>query len=171
MALAPNTLVRALQARFLERTQDASGAIYGTLVTAGTLLGAAEGTHDVLEITSTVVVTLLLYWVAHGYATVLGSPHPGDSWWIAARHELLAESAMITACVVPVAGLLAANGVGASFETSTSIALWLAVVMLFGWGIVAAQRTQQSRTGRLLSGVLFGVLGLVIVGLKTLLVH
>jgi hypothetical protein len=90
---------------------------------------------------------------------------------IAPNALVRALQAMITACVVPVAGLLAANGVGASFETSTSVALWLAVVMLFGWGILAAQRTHLSRTGRLLSGVLFGVLGMVIVGLKTMLVH
>src|SRR5438552_7311995 len=38
--------------------RHASGAIYGTLVTAGTILAASEGAQDVVEVGITVVVTL-----------------------------------------------------------------------------------------------------------------
>src|SRR5579884_1033406 len=120
-----------LPVRFATRRQDVSGSIYGTIVAAGTLLGAAEATHNVLEMAGTAVATVLIYWVAHAYAEVLGRPRPMSSFWAESRHELMAESTMMTACILPVAALLVASALGATFELATSIALWFAVGTLF----------------------------------------
>ena len=159
------------RALFMARREDASGSIYGTIVVAGTIVGAAEATHSILEIAETVIVTLVIYWVAHAYAEARGHAIPAASVWVEAGHELIAESTMITACILPVAALLVASALGADFEVATSIALWFAVAALFAWGLVAAHRTQLSGTRQLLSGVVFGLLGVVVVGLKTVIVH
>src|SRR5579859_1701414 len=96
--------------RVFERWHNPSGTIYGTIVAASTILAAAEGTHDVAEIALTVVATLLLYWVAHAYAEVLGGAHSDVPFWLATRDELAAESSMMSACVLPLAALLLATG-------------------------------------------------------------
>src|ERR1700694_2744248 len=100
---------------YLAPTRDASGVIYGTIVTESTMVAAAEGTHHVLEVAVTVVVTLFLYWIAHAYAEVLGNSQVHVLSWTETWRELFAEWRMLAACVVPLAVLLIVTGLGASF--------------------------------------------------------
>jgi hypothetical protein len=155
----------------LDPGRDASGSIYGTIITAATIVGVAEGTHNVLDEAITVVATLVLYWIAHSYAQLLGRPRGGTPSWTAAWHELAAEWQMVAVCVLPLAGLLVAGLLGASFSLATSIALWLSVGLLFLWGLLAARRAGQGAGAQLLSSAVFAVLGIAIVVLKSLLVH
>ena len=149
----------------------ASGAIYGTLVTAGTIVGAAEGAHDVVDIAVAVVVTLILYWIAHSYAEVLGNAdRVAPSWKIATR-ELGRESRMVGACVLPLAILIVADLLGAGFELSVTIALCATVALLLAWGVGAARRAEVSRAWAVTSGVLYTLLGVAIVVLELGLAH
>jgi hypothetical protein len=156
---------------YITPTRDASGVIYGTLVTAGTILGASEGAHDVVEVALTVVATLALYWIAHAYAEVVGHADVvAPSWPVAAR-ELAVESRMVGACVLPLAILLLADLLGSGFAAATTIALWSTVGLLFIWGLLAARRAHLSRVWAVASGLLYTALGLAIVLLKIVLVH
>jgi hypothetical protein len=123
---------------YITPTRDASGVIYGTLVTAGTILGASEGAHDVLEVALTVIATVALYWIAHAYAEVVGNADVvAPSLRVAAR-ELAVESRMVGACVLPLAILLVADLLGSGFAAATTIGLWSTVGLLFIWGLLAA---------------------------------
>jgi hypothetical protein len=153
--------------------RHASGAIYGTLVTAGTIVGASEGAHaqDVREVSLSVVVTLVVYWIAHAYAEVMGNAHDVRPSWKVAARELASESPMVGACVVPLAVLIIADLLGTGFELSITIGLCATVGLLFIWGILAARRAKLSRGWALGSGVLYTALGVAIVLLKVLVIH
>lgn len=156
---------------YLAPTRDASGVIYGTIVTGSTMVAAAEGTQHVLEVAATVVVTLFVYWIAHAYAEVLGSSQVRVLSWTETRRELFAEWRMPAACVVPLAVLLVASGLGASFDLATTTALWATAGLLFLWGLLAAQRARVSTGLAILSGLVYTALGVAIVALKLVLVH
>jgi hypothetical protein len=156
---------------YITPTRDASGVIYGTLVTAGTILGASEGAHDVLEVALTVIATVALYWIAHAYAEVVGNADVvAPSLRVAAR-ELAVESRMVGACVLPLAILLVADLLGSGFAAATTIGLWSTVGLLFIWGLLAARRSRLSRMWAVASGLLYTAVGVAIVVLKIVLVH
>jgi hypothetical protein len=145
--------------------------IYGTLVTASTMVAAAEGTGSVEDVTVTVIVTLGLYWVAHSYAEVIGNSDVVAPSWRTAGRELAKESRMVGACIIPLAVMLVGDGFGVSFELDVSIALLVTVVLLFVWGVTAARRARMSRGPALASGLIFTLLGLGIVVLQRVLTH
>jgi hypothetical protein len=152
--------------------RHASGAIYGTLVTAGTILAASEGAQDVVEVGITVVVTLALYWIAHSYAEVLGNADAVAPSWKVATRELAIESPMVAACIIPLIVLLAADLLlGATFELAVTIGLCTTVGLLFVWGILAARRAELSRGWAVISGLVYTFLGVAIVVLKLVLLH
>ena len=152
-------------------TQDASGVIYGTLVTAGTILAASENAEDVREVAITVLVTLVLYWIAHAYAEVIGKSSRVPPSLSAAGRELVAESRMVGACVLPLAVLLVVDWLWTGFQLATTIALWTTVGLLFGWGVLAARQAGLSGGSAVVSGLLYTLLGLAIITLKLILVH
>jgi len=152
-------------------TQDASGVIYGTLVTAGTILAASENAQDVREVAITVLVTLVLYWIAHAYAEVIGKSSRATPSLTAAGRELVAESRMVGACVLPLAVLLVVDWLWTGFQLATTIALWTTVGLLFGWGVLAARQAGLSGGSAVVSGLLYTLLGLVIIALRLILVH
>ncbi len=145
--------------------------IYGTIITTATMIAAAEGSHDEREIAATVLVTLVVYWLAHSYAVALGSAHGATPVWTVAVHQLAAESPIVLACILPLAALLLASAFGASFAVSTTIAVWVGVALMFFWGLQASRRLHLTLVARLVSAAAFGLLGLGIIVLRVLFVH
>jgi hypothetical protein len=163
-------VLRAITGQILP-ARHASGAIYGTLVTAGTILGASEGANNIVEVAVTVVVTLTLYWIAHSYAEIIGNADAVAPSWKVATRELAAESRMVAACIVPLAVLVVVDVLGVSFELAITIGLCTTVGLLFLWGVLAARRADLSRGWAVASGLLYTLLGAAIVVLKLILVH
>jgi hypothetical protein len=157
---------RGLASR-LDPTRDASG-VYGTIMTGATIVAVSENAHNVPELAATVVFTLALFWVAHAYSEVVTG---GGLSWSAAWHELVAESPMVGACVVPLGVLVLAAALGASFDLATSLGTGAVAVLLVLFGLVAARRAGAGRGAQIVSGAVYGVIGVAIFVLKTLIVH
>ena len=163
-------MLRALVGQIFP-ARHASGAIYGTLITAGTILGSSEGAHNVTDVELTVVVTLVLYWIAHAYAEVLGNAESVAPSWKVANRQLAVESRILAACIVPLVVLVLADDLGASFELAITIGLCATVGLLFVWGVTAARRAHLGSGWALASGLLYTLLGVAIVVLKLTLAH
>lgn len=163
-------MVRGLFRHF-DPTRDASSAIFGTIITAVTIITESDGATGVDDVVLAVAVTLTLYWIAHSYALVLGRPDARNSFWTSAARELGAEWPMVTACFLPLVVMVGFDVLGAGLDVSATIAVWFATGLLVVWGYLAARRAQASGGLRILSAAVFGVLGIVIIGLKSLLRH
>jgi len=159
-----------LLARF-SPARDPAGAIYGTIITASTIVAAAEGVRHLWQIAATVAVTLLLYCIAHAYSRVLASSEGRVPSASAFAHELAVESTLLTACVLPLAVMVGAGLLGADDELAISIAVWLAVAMLFAWGLAAGRRVRSGAGVQLLSAAALGLIGVAIVALRILTGH
>lgn len=137
----------------------------------GTILAASEGSHSLTDVEITVVVTLVLYWIAHAYAEVVGNAGSVTLSWNLVTRELAAESPILFACIVPLVVLVVVDDLGASFELAVTAGLCVTVGLLFVWGVTAALRAGLSAVWALTSGLVLTALGVAIVVLKLILAH
>ena len=162
----------------LKRVSSASvpAGIYGTIICAS-ILGAASPETPALKVAISVLVTLLVYWLAERYAEVLGlvsspdhgGPYEQGTHRITAahvRHVLRSGWAMIQASVTPLVVLLGSRLLGADSETAVNIALGYTVVLLATLGWLAANRAGLTGWARWLAAIFATFLGLVVVILK-----
>ena len=83
-----------------------AASIYGTIVTAA-VIAAGGGQLSSAQLAVTIVVTLIVYWLAEQYAELLGThTHGGHLPSVSLVRSSLAEAwAMVTASFVPVASI------------------------------------------------------------------
>jgi hypothetical protein len=149
-----------------------AAGIYGTIVASAVL--AAGGAHlSTVPLAVTVLVTLLVYWAAEGYAELLAEQaHAGHlPTWAQVRASLAAIWPMVTASYVPLLSLLVARVLGVATRTAATVALIVAIALLLvhGW---TAGRASQLRGARLVAVTLIaGAFGVMMILLKLLVTH
>jgi hypothetical protein len=150
--------------------------IYGTVICASILASASPETPAV-KVAVTVIVTLLVYWLAERYAEVLGLEPSAGHAGLYERHTHRITAAhvrgvmrsgwpMIQASVTPLIVLLGGRLLGAGSEAAVNIALAYTMVLLLVLGWLAATRAGLARWPRLLAAAFATLLGLVVVILK-----
>jgi hypothetical protein len=150
-----------------------AAGIYGAIITAA-ILDTAGGHLSTAALVISVVVTLLVYWLAEEYAEVLGEQAAGGHLPSRAyiRAALAATWPMVSASYAPLLALVLARLAGASALTAANIGLAAAIVLLIIHGWLAGRAAQLH--GRQLLGAVSvaAALGLVMILLKDLvLIH
>jgi hypothetical protein len=149
-----------------------AAGIYGTIVTAAVLAAGGNQLGSV-ALAVTVVVTLVVYWLAEQYANLLAEhTHAGR---LPGREQVRANLAeawpMVTASYVPVAVLLVASALGASPVWAARVALGVAVVLLVVYGHAAGRAAGLTGVRLVAVTTVAGALGVAMIVLKTLLQH
>jgi hypothetical protein len=149
----------------------ASG-IYGTILTAA-VIAAGGNTLTTAELEVTVLVTLVVYWVAEQYAELLGE-HTSEGRLPGAaqiRASFVSSFSMVSASFVPLISLLVARALGANELGAAMLALVICLILLVYHGYSAG------RAAGLKGFMLFGatataaLFGVAMIVLKTLLQH
>jgi hypothetical protein len=150
--------------------ENPAGAVYGT-ITVGALLAAESGLHDTYpETVGSVVVALVIYWLAHSYANLLGGR-------LAARRHLTARGlalalvrdwALLRGAGVPLLALLAAWAVGASQGAAVTAALWTCAVSLVAFELLAGLRTRARPAELALELCVGATMGLGVITLRVI---
>ncbi len=146
-----------------------AAGIYGAIVTAA-ILDTAGGNLSTGALVISVVVTLLVYWVAEEYAEVLGKQVEGGRLPSRAYiwGALAATWPMVSASFLPLLALVLARLAGASALTAANVGLVAAVILLtvHGW---LAGRAAKLRGRRLFFATSIAAgLGIVMILLKDL---
>jgi hypothetical protein len=150
-----------------------AAGIYGAIVTAA-ILDAAGGRLPTDVLVVSVVVTLLVYWLAEEYAEILGEQAAGGLLPSRSRiREALAASwPMVSASYLPLLALVVARVAGATSLEAANVGLVVAIAVLtvHGW---SAARSAQLKGRQLLAATSVALaLGLVMILLKDLvLIH
>ena len=150
-----------------------AAGIYGAIITAA-ILDTAGGRVSTTALVVSVVVTLLVYWLAEEYAELLGEQVAGGQLpsWAYIRGALATTWPMISASFAPLLAVVLARLAGASSLTAANVGLAVAILLLaiHGWW---AGRAAQLHGRQLVAVTSVAVgLGLVMVALKDLvLVH
>jgi hypothetical protein len=105
-------------------------AIYGTLIAAAILATKAYNGQSGAEVIESAGLLLVIFWIAHVYASVLGER----------LRAALADQSMLLGSLAPVLVFAVVRGAGASVNSSGLAALWFTVGLLIFWGLLAAVR-------------------------------
>jgi hypothetical protein len=148
-----------------------SGSVYGT-ITIGALLAAETGLRDTyLETVGSVGVALVIYWLAHSYAELLGQRLSAHERLTAAGlgRALGRDWAIVRGAGLPLLALLAAWALGADQETGISIALWTCVASLLAFELLAGLRARAQPRELALELCIGGAMGLGVIVLRVIL--
>jgi hypothetical protein len=150
-----------------------AAGIYGAIITAA-ILDAAGGHLPTVALVVSVVVTLLVYWLAEEYAEVLGEQVQGGRLPSRAYiwEALAATWPMVTASYVPLLALVLARLAGASALTAANVGLVAAIILLTFHGWLAGRAAQLHSWQLFFATSTAATLGLVMIALKDLvLIH
>jgi hypothetical protein len=151
--------------------ENPAGAVYGT-ITLGALLAAEDGLHDsYAETVGSVVLALLLYWLAHSYAELLGRRiDTGGRLTARALGQALGRDwAIVRGTAAPLLALVLTWAAGADQQTGVTVALWTCVASLVALELLAGLRA-RSRAGELALEVCVGAaMGLAVIALRAIL--
>jgi hypothetical protein len=146
-----------------------AAGIYGAIITAA-ILAAVGGHLPTVALVVSVVVTLLVYWLAEEYAELLGEQVVGGRLPTRAYiREALAETwPMVTASYLPLLALVLAKLAGATASAAADAGLITAIVLLVAHGWWAGRSAQLRGLKLIAATSVAAALGLAMVALKDL---
>jgi hypothetical protein len=150
---------------------DLSAAIYG-LMTVGALLAAeAADSETYAETVGAVVITMLVYWLAHSYAEFASHRvKEREPARFAVLGRIMGQQVPILfGAAVPLVALLIDWVAGASLSTAVITALVTSAVMVMLIEVLAGLRAEQSGRELILQALFGALLGLLIIGLRLVL--
>ncbi|HEY5076368.1 MAG TPA: hypothetical protein VIJ48_02580 [Acidimicrobiia bacterium] len=150
------------------RPHAVSAMIYGLIVSASVMAAAGER-GSVWDVTISVLIAVVVYWVADAYSEVLSHQIVSESAPTRAQvvDLLRTRFALVEAAYAPLLLVLVFRAAGATTNTAIDAGLSTATVLLATFGWTAAARRGSGMFGRVTAAVLTGALGLVMVVLKT----
>jgi hypothetical protein len=149
--------------------QRRAAGIYGAIITAA-ILDTAGGHLPTIALVVSVVVTLLVYWLAEEYAEILGEQVQGGRLpgWAYIGGALAATWPMVSASFLPLLALVIARLAGASALTAANVGLAVAIVLLTIHGWLAGRAAKLHRWPLLAATSTAAALGVVMILLKDL---
>jgi hypothetical protein len=151
--------------------ENPTGTVYGT-ITVGALLAAESDLHDTYpETVGSVVVALLIYWLAHSYAELLGHRLATRERLTvgALGHALGRDWAIVRGAGGPLLALLIAWAAGATQEAAITVALWICAGSLVVFELLAGMRA-RARPAELALELCVGVaMGVGVIALRLIL--
>ncbi|MGW2491890.1 hypothetical protein ACWCV9_32350 [Streptomyces sp. NPDC001606] len=152
---------------------DYTGGVYGSLLAASVVIGAGTlGPWPRLELVVLLLVTGVVFWVAHVHAQLFGARlamhplHRRAIWHVCRDEWPILKAAVPPAVAVAVSPLL-----GLDLPGTMWLAVSVAVAGQVGWSVAAARRSGGSWRLTALTAVVNLVLGLLIVGFKLAVTH
>jgi hypothetical protein len=148
-----------------------AGAIYGTL-TVGALLAAERAQRETyLKTIAAVAVAIVLYWLAHAYATTaehrLREEEPLTVGLVG--RTMLHEVSILVGAAVPLLVVILFGLFGATLETAVSAGVWTSALVIVVLEVVSAVRAELRGREFVTQVAIGALLGLLVIVLKILL--
>ncbi|MFF6783156.1 hypothetical protein [Streptomyces sp. NPDC012510] len=152
---------------------DYTGGVYGSMLAASVIIGLGSlGAHPRLEVVLLLLLTGLVFWIAHVHAQLFGARLAQRG---PARRIVLQvcrdEWPIVKAAVPPAAAVAVSPLVGLDLTGALWLALAMAVAGQVGWSVAAARQADASWRLVAVTAAVNLLLGLVIIALKLYLTH
>jgi hypothetical protein len=179
----PLALARPAATRSIERPDPATEAarhavvrrdapaIYGGLLV--TALIAVQWRSDAIaeRVSLSILVSVFVFWLTHVWAELVDHRVSGPVSRDQVGRVVWAEAPMLMAAVPPAATLALARLAGIPVEQAISIALVVSIAQLALWGLAIGRALNRGWGIALLTAGVECAFGLVLVGLKVVVVH
>jgi hypothetical protein len=151
--------------------ENTAGAIYGTL-TVGALLAAEQtGRETYAKTIGAVAIAMVLYWLAHAYATTAGhrlrDREPLSAKLIA--RTMLHELPILLGAAVPLFVVIVFGASGATLTSAVNAGVWSSAIVIVAIESVSAARADLSGRELIVQVVVGALLGLLVIGLRSIL--
>jgi hypothetical protein len=147
------------------RTEDMAPGIYGTVISAS-VLAAVDESKPIWTVVVTVMVTVLVYWLAERYSVLLAVHMDGRDSSAPVGLILRQGWRMVEASYTPVLVLVFAWALNGSVPAAITAALFYTTGLLIALGWLAGRRNGQAGWALVRTMAFVGSLGVVIVALK-----
>lgn len=153
------------------RRTDYAGAVYGSLLAASVIAASStQEPHPRLTLVLLLIVTGVVFWMAHVYAHVAGERESGHAvTWRDVRSVAGREWSIVEAAVLPALAVLVSPWLG--MADTAWLALGVAVAQQVAWATLGAHRAGASRGQVVAEGCVNLALGLLIVAAKVAVGH
>ncbi|MGB0096749.1 MAG: hypothetical protein WBP81_29945 [Solirubrobacteraceae bacterium] len=145
--------------------------VYG-VITVGALLGAESAHHETYGRTAAAIgIALILYWLAHSYAELLGQRlDEGTPLTLAGlARTMRSELSILSGAAVPLVAVLISWAAGAQLTTAVDTGARTSAVMILVIEIVAGVRAELSGKELAKQTILGAVLGVLVLALNVVL--
>jgi hypothetical protein len=151
--------------RFLPPPRNIASAVYGSVLAASVIVGSGD-TQGGVALALILLVTGLVFWLAHVYAITVASVHGG--WHMAALLQGMRHEWPLMFASVPPAAVAAIVALFPNVSPADGAWLALAVAILEQqvWGLAAARRAKLSGRDLAWTVLLNLGMGAIIVALK-----
>ena len=170
MAISSNDAPKRSRASAVgDDVESTAAGIYGVIVSAAVLAASHRETATATAVS--VLVTLLVYWVAERYARLVAERiHEGHRPRRAHVVEVLTSGwEMITASLLPLGVLLLSRLLGASLDGAILAALITCTILLGAAGWNMARHASMEPHERVISAMTAAAFGIALIVLKALL--
>jgi hypothetical protein len=150
-----------------------TSAVYGSIIAAA-IVGAFREEPVSSETTALALISsMTVIWLSHVWAAIVGEQlHARSSF--KARHAgivTIEESPMVLAAFIPTAALILGWGAVLTHAAAFNLALAICLLQLLAWGFFVGLRAYRAWWAACASGLLNGVLGIVVVSLEIAVLH
>lgn len=151
--------------------RNSAGVIYGVIATGVLLAAESSKGESYAKTVAAISVTLLLYWIAHGYARVVAQRlETSGSWAVgdvarALGHEL----AILRGAVLPLLAVIVAWACGARLRTGIAAGIWTASAALVFFEVVAGIRARLKSGELVLQASVGALVGAAILAVRLVL--
>jgi hypothetical protein len=156
------------------RAEGMAESIYGTLLVMTVVVGVAVSPHaGLLKGAAAVVLTALVFWLAHVYAHALQRRYELRRRLRSDELRRLAggQWPLVTSGLPPAAALVVCAVLDVKTATGFWVALWVGVGSLFLWGVRWTRQEGGSVPAMVAAGSINVLFGLLVVVLKLLVQH
>ena len=156
------------------RRTDYAGAVYGSMLAASVVATAgALGGHAFFKLALGLIVTGLVFWLAHVYARWVGERRlAGSPWaWGEIRRVAVHEWSIVEAAFLPALAVVTSALLGLDLTGAAWFALSVAVAQQVAWACLGAVRAGAATLQVIAEGAVNLVLGLIIMLAKAAVSH
>lgn len=153
-------------------TRNPAGAVHGTVL-AGALIAVqgAQDRPDISHLVTLVLITQVIYWLAHVYAELVGEritagTRTQEGQLSGLLHQ---EWPLVAVSFGPLAVIVICSGLGVSANSAVLAGLSATVAMMAGWALFAGYRSGLQKAEMLLYVAASVLLGLALIATKALL--
>ncbi|SEL81379.1 hypothetical protein [Streptacidiphilus jiangxiensis] len=150
---------------------DYTGAVYGSLLAASVIAASdVHGAHPRFSLIVLLLVTGIVFWLAHVYAHLAGERESGRTVrWHEVRRVGRHEWSIVEAAVLPALAVLVSPWLGTG--ENAWLAIGVAVAQQVTWAVLGARRAGASNVQITVEAVVNLALGLLIVVAKVAVGH
>jgi hypothetical protein len=155
-------------------TSNPAGSIYGTIVATSVIAIEGALSPSLGDLIGTDLTTVLVYWLAHVYASFVASGQSDEQREHLSGPRRLArimghEWSVVAGSFLPLLAVLIGGLFTDDVATAALVGLWAGVALLYGWGFAASRAAGRDRPASFAYGLVAALFGVTVITMRVLL--